>query len=247
MQDEQDVQNENLVTDDAAASISDVSNQPPAGGPQAPGQQFTPDPSAADPVGSEPTIGDANSNDDIPAFQPPEPEKPAEDAATATPEPTPVEVPEPTPVMPEDSTSEDNASDDATIPAESEKAEQTPQETPTVSPFKVEGQEVADTTSTPAPTPADDGSSDDASAGAGDLDEIKKKALEELTPLVDQLDLEPAKRYDLLMEIIQAGNHDHLLKDAYEAAHSIEDDNLRAQALMEVVNEVEYLKGDHEE
>lgn len=74
-----------------------------------------------------------------------------------------------------------------------------------------------------------------------DLASMKREALSELTPLVDRLDLAPEKRYDIIMEIIQASANGDLLKPAYEAARQISDPDLKAKALLEVVNEIDYL------
>ena len=43
-----------------------------------------------------------------------------------------------------------------------------------------------------------------------------------------------------MMMMIQASDNQDLLKDAYEAAQQIEDEKTRAQALLDVVNEINY-------
>jgi hypothetical protein len=84
--------------------------------------------------------------------------------------------------------------------------------------------------------------------GVGDDDElmdVKQQALEELSPLVSHLDLPPEQKFDTYMEILRASDDKTLVKPALDAAKAIEDDDKRAQALLDVVNEVNYLTQDH--
>lgn len=73
-----------------------------------------------------------------------------------------------------------------------------------------------------------------------DLVTIKQHALEELLPLVDKLDQTPEERFKTLMMLIQASDNQDLVEPAYEAAHSITDEKIKAQALLDVVNEINY-------
>jgi hypothetical protein len=73
-----------------------------------------------------------------------------------------------------------------------------------------------------------------------DLIDIKQKALTDLAPLVSQLDQTPEDKFRTLLMMVQAGDDQNLLKTAYEAAHEIKDEKLRAQALLDVVNEINY-------
>ncbi len=74
----------------------------------------------------------------------------------------------------------------------------------------------------------------------GELNDIKTKALEQLSPLVHKLDQSPEDRYKTLMMLIQASDNQDLLKEAYEAANQISDEQLKAEALLGVVNEINY-------
>lgn len=85
--------------------------------------------------------------------------------------------------------------------------------------------------------PASDNS---ASNAVSSLDQIKKQALEELSPLVGKLDQEPEDKYKTLMMMIQASDNQDLLKDAYETAQKITDEKARAEALLNIVNEINY-------
>jgi hypothetical protein len=73
-----------------------------------------------------------------------------------------------------------------------------------------------------------------------ELIDVKEHALEELAPLLDKLDLPPEEKFRAIMMILQADDDKSLLKAAYDAAHAIEDEEIRAQALYTIVNEVDY-------
>jgi hypothetical protein len=74
----------------------------------------------------------------------------------------------------------------------------------------------------------------------GDLAALKIQALDELYPLIDKLDLAPEEKFRTLMMMIQASDNQELVKAAYEAAHSIQDEKAKAQALLDIVNEINY-------
>lgn len=74
----------------------------------------------------------------------------------------------------------------------------------------------------------------------GNLIEIKQKVLHELAPLVDQLDQPPEEKFRTIMMLLQASDDQELVEHAYVAAHSIEDEKARAQALLDIVNEINY-------
>lgn len=74
---------------------------------------------------------------------------------------------------------------------------------------------------------------------------VKKQALEQLSPLIDKLDLPPEKKFETYMEVIRASDDKNLIEPAFQAANAIEDEDKKAQALLDVVNEVNYLTQDH--
>jgi hypothetical protein len=78
------------------------------------------------------------------------------------------------------------------------------------------------------------------SAPTDDLITIRKKALDELSPLVSKLNQSPEEKYKTLMMMIQASDNQHLLQEAYEAAQKITDEKVRAEALLNIVNEINY-------
>jgi hypothetical protein len=73
-----------------------------------------------------------------------------------------------------------------------------------------------------------------------ELMDIRQKALTELAPIIDKLDLPPLEKFRTIMMIIQISDDEAMVKAAYEAAHSITDEKDKAQALLDIVNEVNY-------
>ena len=73
-----------------------------------------------------------------------------------------------------------------------------------------------------------------------DLINIKHDALSELSPLVSHIDQTPTEKFRTLMMMIQGADDKSLIKPAYEAAKAIEDEKERAQALLDIVNEINY-------
>ena len=69
---------------------------------------------------------------------------------------------------------------------------------------------------------------------------IKQEALSQLSPLVSHLDQNPEERFRTLMMMIQASDNQALIKTAYEAASQISDEKEKAQALLDIVNEINY-------
>jgi hypothetical protein len=86
--------------------------------------------------------------------------------------------------------------------------------------------------SAPAPAPA--AQNEDA------LVSIKEQALNNLAPLVNHLDQTAEEKFKTTMMLIQASDNSSLVKEAYEAAQQITDEKARAQALLDVVNEINY-------
>ncbi len=79
-----------------------------------------------------------------------------------------------------------------------------------------------------------------APAEHGDLLGIKQQALTALSPLVGHLDQSPEEKFRTTMMLIQASDNHGMIKDAYEAAQAIPDEKVKAQALLDVVNEINY-------
>jgi hypothetical protein len=92
----------------------------------------------------------------------------------------------------------------------------------------------------PAQTVAVDTTAAAVPAGADDLMVIKQQALQQLSPLVGHLEQSPEEKFRTTMMMIQASDNAELIKEAYEAAQQIADEKVRAQALLDIVNEINY-------
>jgi hypothetical protein len=88
--------------------------------------------------------------------------------------------------------------------------------------------------------PASDSNAADNLLESNELLDIKNKALKQLSPLVEHIDGSPEDKFRTLMMVIQSSDDQSLLKKAYEAAESIQDEKTRAQALLDIVNEINY-------
>lgn len=103
---------------------------------------------------------------------------------------------------------------------------------------------VYDTAGAPTPpTPVNDQGSDNdmlPAAPSDDLVSMKQEALQHLTPLVGHLDQSPEEKFRTLMMMIQASDDHTKLKEAFETAKQITDDKARAQALLDIINEINY-------
>lgn len=84
---------------------------------------------------------------------------------------------------------------------------------------------------TPTPTAAADPA----------LDTIKQTALNELRPLVDKLDVSPEEKFDTYLLLLRSTDDKTLIAPAHDAAVAIVDEARRAQALLDIIKEIDYL------
>lgn len=73
------------------------------------------------------------------------------------------------------------------------------------------------------------------------LDSIKKEALGELRPLVDKLNVSPEEKFDTYLLLIRSTDDKTLIAPAHEAAKAIKDEAKRADALLNIIKEIDYL------
>ena len=73
-----------------------------------------------------------------------------------------------------------------------------------------------------------------------DLLDLKQKALHDLSPLVNQLEQTPEEKFRTTMMMIQASDDKTLLPQAYKLAQEIKDEKVKAQSLLDVINEINY-------
>ncbi len=78
-------------------------------------------------------------------------------------------------------------------------------------------------------------------AMGGDLTGIKKDAITELRPLVDKLELSPEEKFDIYLLILRSTDDVTLIAPAHAAARAISDESKRAQALLDIIKEIDYL------
>lgn len=76
---------------------------------------------------------------------------------------------------------------------------------------------------------------------SGDLDGIKKHALDELRPLLEKVDLAPAEKYYSYISLIRSTDDASLIPKAHEIAMQITDEKERANALLDIIREIDYI------
>ena len=79
------------------------------------------------------------------------------------------------------------------------------------------------------------------SPASDDLEGIKKDAIVELRPLVDKLDISPEEKFDTYLLLIRSTDDKALIAPAHAAAQAITDEARRAQALLDIIKEIDYL------
>lgn len=81
-------------------------------------------------------------------------------------------------------------------------------------------------------------------AASGTLDSIKKDALQELRPLMDKVELPAEEKFDTYLMLIRSTDDAELIAPAHTAAAAIADEKRRAEALLEIIKEIDYLSRD---
>jgi hypothetical protein len=126
------------------------------------------------------------------------------------------------------------AEDTATVPAPAVEEPATDPTPAVAEPSVVPS--MPDPIATPAPAPVSLG-------GSSDLDNIKQEALGELRPLVDKLDVSPEEKFDTYLLLLRSTDDKALIAPAHDAARGITDEARRAQALLDIIKEIDYLSG----
>lgn len=88
--------------------------------------------------------------------------------------------------------------------------------------------------------PATD-SNTQASPVSSELSEVKADALNELRPLIDKLNLPPEEKFDAYLLLIRNTDDASLIPAAHTSALAISDEARKAQALLDVIKEINYL------
>jgi len=73
------------------------------------------------------------------------------------------------------------------------------------------------------------------------LDTVKQEALQELRPLVDKLNVSPEEKFDTYLLLLRSTDDKALIEPAHESAKNIVDEARRAQALLDIIKEIDFL------
>jgi hypothetical protein len=76
-----------------------------------------------------------------------------------------------------------------------------------------------------------------------DLTGVKQEALSELRPLVDKLNIPAEEKFDTYLLLLRSTDDKSLIEPAHETAKLIEDESRRAQALLDIIKEIDFLSG----
>ena len=106
------------------------------------------------------------------------------------------------------------------MPVPTVEAPIVPSETPVIPSFDV-----------PAPS----------AAPVSNLDGVKNDAIQELRPLIDHIDLPPEEKFDTYLLLIRSTDDSSLIAPAHVAAQSITDEKRKAEALLDIIKEIDYL------
>ena len=85
------------------------------------------------------------------------------------------------------------------------------------------------------------------SAEAAKADEFDKHKRKIHGKLVDKLDLPADEKFDTILILIRSTDDKSLVNAAHEAARAIPDEAKRAQALLDVIKEIDYFSGHGEQ
>jgi hypothetical protein len=73
------------------------------------------------------------------------------------------------------------------------------------------------------------------------IEQIKISALQQLRPLMQHIELTPEEKFEKYLMMLRASDDPELIQPTYEAAQMISSEKLKAQALLDVINEINYL------
>ena len=78
------------------------------------------------------------------------------------------------------------------------------------------------------------------SSASTKIQQVKQRALQELVHVIDSLNSEPERKYEILMTAARSASSDELLEKALEIATKIEEPNAKAEALVDILNEASF-------
>lgn len=75
------------------------------------------------------------------------------------------------------------------------------------------------------------------------LTQVKAKALKALVPLIEEVrNVSPERKFDICLSAIRLTDSSELAQAALDAALAIEENGTKAEALVELINEINYLE-----
>lgn len=80
-----------------------------------------------------------------------------------------------------------------------------------------------------------------AASSVDSIEQIKISALQQLRPLMQHIELTPEEKFEKYLMMLRASDDQDLIQPTYEAAQLISSEKLKAQALLDVINEINYL------
>lgn len=78
-------------------------------------------------------------------------------------------------------------------------------------------------------------------SSGNDLTTVKSEAINELRPLVDKLNVPAEEKFDTYLLLIRSTDDRSLIEPAHEIAKQISDEARRAQALLDIIKEIDFL------
>lgn len=79
--------------------------------------------------------------------------------------------------------------------------------------------------------------------GDNKLEDVKARAMKALTPLLSEIkDMDPERKFDICISAMRYTDDKELANAALEAALAIEETGTKAEALVELINEINYLQ-----
>jgi len=73
------------------------------------------------------------------------------------------------------------------------------------------------------------------------LEGVKQDAIQQLRPLIDHIDLPPEEKFDTYLLLIRSTDDATLIAPAHAAAVGITDEKRKAEALLDIIKEIDYL------
>ena len=81
-----------------------------------------------------------------------------------------------------------------------------------------------------------------AAVDTSNLDSVKSNILKDLAPLMDKIQAEPEKKFEIYSDMLEANNDTSVVGAAYETARQIGDESKRGEALLSLFEKIEQLE-----